>query len=414
MGCSCCDTPDTTLMPYHDALKQLLSQVNQQTQTELLDVDHALNRVLSEDIISTINVPPATNSAMDGYVLNAKDINTQGETRLPISQRICAGESGDPLQEGTCARIFTGAPIPDNSDTVIMQEWITVEDNHIIFDRALKAGSNCRQAGEDIEKNQVILSRGTKVSAPEQGLIASIGLKDINVFCKTKVGLFLTGDELVEPGNDLKPGQIYDSNSYTLKGLLKTMDCDIIHLGIIGDTFEATKEALASAADKADLVITTGGVSVGEEDHVRTALEAIGETTMWRLNIKPGKPLVYGQINNTAFLGLPGNPVSAFVTFCLFACPHLKKMQNKHQYLPTSFQVKANFNWPKPDKRREFLRARLSQDDSGQAQVDIYKHQGSGVLMSTSWATGVVEALENVPIQQGDIVNYIPYSEFLS
>jgi molybdopterin molybdotransferase len=192
------------------------------------------------------------------------------------------------------------------------------------------------------------------------------------------------------------------------------MDCNIIHLGIIGDTLEATKQALASAANKADLVITTGGVSVGEEDHVRIALEAIGKTQMWRLNIKPGKPLVYGTISNTAFIGLPGNPVSAFVTFCLFVCPHLKKMQNKLNLLPTSFQVKAQFNWLKPDSRREFLRARLSQDDNGKSQVDIYKQQGSGVLMSTSWATGVIEVEENSVIKQGDHVNYIPYSEFLS
>ena len=410
----CCDTPDIKLTPYHDALKQLLAHVNQQTKTETLAIDSALNRVLAQDITSTVNVPPATNSAMDGYVLNSKDINPNGETRLPISQRICAGEMGEPLIDGSCARIFTGAPIPAKSDTVIMQEWVTVEDNHIVFNRELKAGANCRLAGEDIKIDQVILSKGTKIRAQEQGLIASIGLKNVQVFCKTKVGMFLTGDELVEPGQDLKAGQIYDSNSYTLKGLLHSMDCDIIHLGIIGDTLEATKHALASAADNADIVITTGGVSVGDEDHVRIALEAIGETTLWRLNIKPGKPLVYGKINDTAFIGLPGNPVSAFVTFCLFVCPHLKKMQHKQQVLPTSFQVKAQFNWLKPDSRREFLRAQLSQDEQGQAQVDIFKQPGSGVLMSASWATGVVEVPENIVIKQGDFVSYIPYSEFLS
>jgi len=410
----CCDTPDINLTPYHDALKQLLAHVNQQTQTEILVLDNVLDRVLAQDITSTINVPPATNSAMDGYVLNSKDINQNGETRLPISQRICAGEMGEPLIDGSCARIFTGAPIPAQSDTVIMQEWVSIEDNHIVFDRQLKAGTNCRLAGEDIKTGQVILSKGTKIRAQEQGLIASIGLKDIEVFCKTKVGLFLTGDELVEPGQALKPGQIYDSNSYTLKGLLHSMGCDIIHLGIIGDTLDATKQALATAADKADIVITSGGVSVGEEDHVRIALEAIGETTLWRLNIKPGKPLVYGKIDNTAFIGLPGNPVSAFVTFCLFVCPHLKKMQHKKNVLPTSFKVKAQFDWLKPDSRREFLRAQLSQDNLGNAQVDIFKHQGSGVLMSTSWATGIVEVPENIVIKQGDLVNYIPYSEFLS
>ncbi len=411
---SSCDIPNVELMPYQEALKQLLAQVNQQTNTEKPGVDTAFNRILAEDITSTINVPPATNSAMDGYVFNNKDLNPKGDTRLPISQRICAGEMGSPLLAGTCARIFTGAPIPDNSDTVIMQEWVSIENDHIIFNRQLAAGTNCRRAGEDIEQGQVILTKGTKIRAQELGLIASIGLKTVTVFAKTTVGLFLTGDELVEPGQALKAGQIYDSNSYTLQGLLHSMDCNIIHLGIIGDTLEATKQALNTAADKADIVITTGGVSVGEEDHVRIALEAIGNTTLWRLNIKPGKPLVYGTINNTAFIGLPGNPVSAFVTFCLFVCPHLKKMQNKHQFLPTSFQVKAAFNWPKPDKRREFLRARLSQNEHGMAQVGIYKHQGSGVLMSTSWATGVIEVPENTAIQQGDMVNYIPYAEFLS
>lgn len=411
---SCCDIPSVTLISYHDALKQLLSQVNQQTKTETLGINAAFNRILADDIVATINVPPATNSAMDGYVFNSADLNANSETRLPISQRICAGEMGKPLKAGTCAQIFTGAPIPAQSDTVIMQEWVKVEDNHIIFDKNLAAGTNCRLVGEDIEQGQTILTKGTKIRAQEQGLIASIGLKEVTVFAKTKVGMFLTGDELVEPGNALKAGQIYDSNSYTLQGLLHSMDCDIIHLGIIGDTLKATKQALSSAADKADIVITTGGVSVGEEDHVRIALEAIGNTTMWRLNIKPGKPLVYGQINNTAFIGLPGNPVSAFVTFCLFVCPHLKKMQHKPRYLPTSFQIKAAFSWPKPDKRREFLRARLMSDENGQAFVDIYKQQGSGVLMSTSWATGVVEVPENTAIQKGDMVSYIPYSEFLS
>jgi len=406
--------PNIALISYHDALKQLLAQVNQQTQTELLDINSAFNRILSKDITSTINVPPATNSAMDGYVFNSQDLNKNSATRLAISQRICAGEMGTALTDGTCARIFTGAPIPENSDTVIMQEWVSVDDEHITFEQNLNAGTNCRLAGEDIAQGQVILTKGTKIRAQEQGLIASIGLKEVSVFAKTKVGLFLTGDELVEPGQTLKAGQIYDSNSYTLQGLLRSMDCDIIHLGIIGDTLEATKQALSSAAKQADIVITTGGVSVGEEDHVRIALEAIGNTTMWRLNIKPGKPLVYGNIDNTAFIGLPGNPVSAFVTFCLFVCPHLKKMQNKHHFLPTSFQVAAAFNWPKPDKRREFLRARLSQDEQGHAQVEIYKQQGSGVLMSTSWATGIVEVAENTSIQQGDFVNYIPYAEFLS
>ncbi len=413
MSCSC-DTPSVQLTPYHDALKQLLANVRQQDKQENIDLKHTLNRVLAEDIISPVNVPPATNSAMDGYALNSQDINPNGITRLSINQRICAGETGEALQQGTCARIFTGAPVPAQSDTVIMQEWVKVEDNHIIFERHLPAGTNCRLAGEDIQQGQVILPKGTKIRAQEQGLLASIGLKDIPVFCKTRVGLFLTGDELVEPGQALKAGQIYDSNSYTIQGLLLSMDCEIIHLGIIGDTLEATRQALSAAADKADLVITTGGVSVGEEDHVRQALEAIGQTTMWRLNIKPGKPLVYGTIQDTAFIGLPGNPVSAFVTFCLFVCPHLKKMQNKRHVLPVSLQVKAQFDWLKPDKRREFLRAQLSHDEHGQAQVTIYKQQGSGVLMSTSWATGIVEVLENTPIQRGDMVNYIPYTEFLS
>ncbi len=411
---SCCDTPNQALIPYDEAVKQLLESVKQQTKTASINIEQGLNRILAEDIVSTINVPPTTNSAMDGYVLNNSDINQNGVTKLPISQRICAGESGQPLVAGSCARIFTGAPIPENSDTVIMQEWVEIDDDHIVFERNLTTGTNCRLVGEDIKQGQVILTKGTKIRAQEQGLIASIGLKTICVFNKTRVGLFLTGNELVEPGQALKPGQIYDSNSYTLQGLLHSMDCDIIHLGIIGDTLDATKEALTIAADKTDLVITTGGVSVGEEDYIRIALEAIGETKMWRLNIKPGKPLVYGTINNTAFIGLPGNPVSAFVTFCLFVCPHLKKMQNKQHTHPISFQVKANFEWLKPDARREFLRAQLTQNPQGEAQLNIYKQQGSGVLMSTSWATGIIEVPEHTAIQQGDWVSYIPYAEFLS
>jgi len=401
------------LVPFDEAMDKLLSFADPITESEVVTLTQGLNRVLAKKITSAIDVPPAANSAMDGYAIRFNDINPTGQTRLKISQRITAGETGEPLVPGTAARIFTGAPVPDDSDTVIMQEQVTVDGDFMSFDADVTFHQNVRDAGEDISQGQVILEKGVQIRAQEMGLAASIGEAELNVTRKIRVGIFFTGDELVDPGKPLSPGKIYDSNRYTLTGLLQSMGCEIVDLGIVGDTLQQTRDAIQKASQHTDLVITSGGVSVGEEDHVRIALEELGELHMWKLKIKPGKPLAFGKVNDTAFMGLPGNPVSAFATFCLFVSPLIKKLQGRKNVLPTRILVNAQFEWPKPDKRREFLRAKLITNSEGEQTTDIYSHQGSGVLMSTSWADGFIDLAEGQAVKQGDSVRYFSFADIL-
>jgi molybdopterin molybdotransferase len=407
-----CDT--SPLLAYHEAIEQLTSSVaalGNVVDKPLLQTQAA---VLAESIESGIDVPGCAMSSMDGYAINTADLAASGETSLPLSQRIAAGTAGAPLATGTAARIFTGAPIPDGADAVIMQEQVDADDHEIRFDSRPTSGNNIRPAGNDIQRGTIILQKGCRLRAQDIGLAASVGLQTLPVYEPLKVGMFFTGDELVEPGQKLGAGKIYDSNRYTLHGLLESMGCEIIDLGLVGDTLAATSEAMVRASTQADLVVTTGGVSVGEEDHVRIAIEQLGELRLWRLAIKPGKPLAYGQINETAFIGLPGNPVSVFATFCLFVCPVIQIMQGRTWHEPIALSVNADFDWPKPDSRREFLRARLALDANGQTVAQIYPNQDSGVLTSTVWADGFVEIAENQTVQAGEPVNYLPFAQFFS
>jgi molybdopterin molybdotransferase len=407
-----CDT--SPLLAYHEAIEQLTSSVEalgNVVDKPLLQTQAA---VLAESIESGIDVPGCAMSSMDGYAINTADLAASGETSLPLSQRIAAGTAGAPLATGTAARIFTGAPIPDGADAVIMQEQVDADDHEIRFDSRPTSGNNIRPAGNDIQRGTIILQKGCRLRAQDIGLAASVGLQTLPVYEPLKVGMFFTGDELVEPGQKLGAGKIYDSNRYTLHGLLESMGCEIIDLGLVGDTLAATSEAMVRASTQADLVVTTGGVSVGEEDHVRIAIEQLGELRLWRLAIKPGKPLAYGQINETAFIGLPGNPVSVFATFCLFVCPVIQIMQGRTWHEPIALSVNADFDWPKPDSRREFLRARLALDANGQTVAQIYPNQDSGVLTSTVWADGFVEIAENQTVQAGEPVNYLPFAQFFS
>jgi molybdopterin molybdotransferase len=407
-----CDT--SPLLAYHEALEQLTSSVaalGNVVDKPLLQTQAA---VLAESIESGIDVPGCAMSSMDGYAINTADLAASGETSLPLSQRIAAGTAGAPLATGTAARIFTGAPIPDGADAVIMQEQVDADDHEIRFDSRPTSGNNIRPAGNDIQRGTIILQKGCRLRAQDIGLAASVGLQTLPVYEPLKVGMFFTGDELVEPGQKLGAGKIYDSNRYTLHGLLESMGCEIIDLGLVGDTLAATSEAMVRASTQADLVVTTGGVSVGEEDHVRIAIEQLGELRLWRFAIKPGKPLAYGQINETAFIGLPGNPVSVFATFCLFVCPVIQIMQGRTWHEPIALSVNADFDWPKPDSRREFLRARLALDANGQTVAQIYPNQDSGVLTSTVWADGFVEIAENQTVQAGEPVNYLPFAQFFS
>jgi molybdopterin molybdotransferase len=409
-----CDPPKDRLIPYDEALQQLIAKISPLQRVVRKPLLEAFGEVLAESQRSTLDVPQADNSSMDGYALNTSDLASSGATELPVSQRIAAGEAGEPLQPGTAARIFTGAPIPAGADLVIMQEQVQVTGDTIRFDINPESGSNIRRAGNDIRSGDTILQKGCRLRPQDIGLAASVGLESLPVFEKIRVGMFLTGDELVEPGEPLTVGQIYDSNRYTLQGMLQALGCEIIDLGLVGDTLEETKTAMLNAAQQADLVVTCGGVSVGEEDHVRIAIEQLGDLHLWRLRIKPGKPLAFGAINSTPFIGLPGNPVSVFVTFCLFVCPLIKTLQGRSWQKPVAVQVVAGFDWPKPDSRREFLRARLETDGDQATVAKIYPNQDSGVLSSAVWAQGFVEIAEGQTLQAGDKVDYFCFEQFLS
>jgi len=390
-------------------LDALLERARGVTATETVPVANALGRVLAVPQTSAITVPPLDNSAMDGYAVRVADVAVAG-VRLPISQRILAGAVGEPLTPGTAARIFTGAPVPLGADAVLMQEYCGTEGDEVILHALPRPGENIRRAGEDIEAGAQILAAGTRIGAAEMGLAASVGLAELPVFRKLKVACFFTGDELVTPGEPLVPGQIYNSNRYTLTGLVNALGCELIDLGIVPDTLEATEAALARAAREADVVITSGGVSVGEADYVRAAVEKLGRVEMWKVAMKPGKPLVYGRVNEADFIGLPGNPVSAFVTFCLFVRPFLLKRMGAADVLYRAFAVQADFAWKKSGARREFLRAQLQTN----GKLALFPNQSSGVLTSCAWADGLVDLGVGQTVQPGDWVRFIPFSELLA
>lgn len=409
-----CDSKQN-LLPIDDVLTILKDKAVAVTSVEKVSILNARTRILAEDLTSAIDVPPADNSAMDGYAFNAADTTNSSLLGLDVSQRICAGDAGQPLKKGTIARIFTGAPIPKGADTVVMQENCELQNEKVVINSIPQLGSNVRKAGEDIKQGDVILKAGHKLRAQDLGLAASVGISELTVKRRLKVAIFFTGDELREPGQALGPGQIYNSNRFTLNGLLESLNCEVVDLGIIQDTLEATKQALLEASEKADLVMTSGGVSVGEEDHIRKALEENGELGLWRVNIKPGKPFVFGEIHrkegNTPFMGLPGNPVSVFATFCIFARPYIIKKQGSNEKPPKTFMVESGFEISKKEMRNEYMRARLVYDASGKAIVNLYPNQGSGVLTSASWANGFAFVPAETLVDKGDFIQFTPFSE---
>ncbi|KMM81278.1 gephyrin-like molybdotransferase Glp [Pseudomonas deceptionensis] len=395
------------LMPVEVALARLLALAEaapiQGTESVLLAASEG--RVLAHDLVSGLDLPPWPNSAMDGYALNVADWS--GEP-LTVSQRIFAGTAPEPLAPGTCARIFTGAPVPAGADCVEMQENAQVQaDGRIIFTEALHAGQNIRPQGQETTVGEVVLPAGTRLGPIEQGLAASLGCAGLQVVRRVKVAVLSTGDELVEPGQPLGPGQIYNSNRVLLCSWLTRMGCEVVDAGILPDDLPATRQRLGELGE-VDLILSTGGVSVGEADFLGIALREEGELALWKLAIKPGKPLTCGHFRGVPVIGLPGNPASTLVTFALLARPYLLRLQGVQTVEPLKFQVPAGFVWPKPGNRREYLRARLEQ-----GRAVIYKNQSSGVLRSAAWAEGLVEVLEERTLAEGDWVGFIPLSEVL-
>ncbi len=412
MGESCFDVPDR-LLELEEALDFLLSRARPLTDTEEIDAAVALGRVLARGVTSNLNVPPWDNSAMDGYAVRASEISEARVFSLPISQRIPAGVLGQPLERGTAARIFTGAPMPDGADAVVIQERCDGDARSVRIPGPLHSGENVRPKGNDIEAGSEILNSGMRLRPQELGLAASVGVGRLRVYRRLRVAVFSTGDELVRPGRPLAPGQIYNSNRYTLLGLLQGLGCEILDLGIIEDVYEATRDALLRAAKQADLIVTSGGVSVGEEDHVKRAVETAGSLEMWKIRIKPGKPLAYGRLGDADFLGTPGNPVSALVTFMLFARPFILKRQGASQHTPREIPVAAAFSWTKAGNRRQFVRARLRAKGTGSLGAEIFSRQGSDVLTSAVWGDGLVVIPAGVTVSPGDTVSYIPFRELL-
>jgi len=407
--CGCddidCDT-GKQLIPIEKALALLLKNANPITETETISITKAHGRILAEDLSSTINVPPADNSAMDGYAIRSLDLATTDTLLLPVSQRIPAGKVGSELKPGTAARIFTGAPIPKGADAVVMQEICNPQGDDVLITGPVVAGTNIRKAGEDIRIGDNILSIGTQLKPQDIGLAASVGIGKVTVYKRLRVGIFFTGDELREPGETLEPGQIYNSNRHTMRGLLENLNCEVVDFGIIKDSLQATKEAMLQAAHTTDLIMTSGGVSVGEEDYIRIALEELGQLDLWKINIKPGKPLAFGQVNDTPFIGMPGNPVSVFATFCIFARPFILKKQGSNSTTAQSYMVPAAFTWPKAGNRHEYVRVRMKD-----GALHLYPNQSSGVLTSTCWANGLALIPANTTIKPKELVKYIPYSE---
>jgi molybdopterin molybdotransferase len=407
--------PRPELLSLDNAVERILARIPAPApdRAEQVATFDALGRILAADVRSLLDVPPADNSEMDGYALRVADVAAAGAV-LPVSQRIAAGNIGSALAPGSAARIFTGAQVPPGADAVVMQEQCTAVDGGVRIDVVPGVGNAIRRRGEDVRQGAVVLAAGQHLSPQALGMAASVGAATLAVGRRPRVALFSTGDELAMPGETLKPGAIYNSNRFTLRGLIEALGGRHDDLGIVPDRLDATRAALKRAAETNDLIVTCGGVSVGEEDHLKPAVAQEGRLDLWQVAIKPGKPLAFGEVfrsdgSSAWFIGLPGNPVSSFVTFLLAVRPVLLRLQGASDLAPRPIAMRADFAWPKPDRRREFLRVRRN----AAGGLDLFAHQGSAVLTSTIWADGLVDNPPGQPIAAGDSVRYLSLRELL-
>ncbi len=420
-------TPRAPMLSTAEALATLLSAAAPISGTESIPTLEALNRVLSADVISPLDVPPMNTSSMDGYAIRTEDLTTaDGNRRLPISQRIPAGHAPEPLKPGTAARIFTGATVPPGADAIVMQEQTETDGSEVTLLHSPAPGEWITAQGADIRNGSIVLPAGTRLTPQALGLAASVGCAELHVRRRVKVAVFFTGDELTMPGEPLKPGAIYNSNRFTLRGLLENLGCEVTDYGIVPDKLDATRTTLREAAQAHDLILTCGGVSVGEEDHVKPAVEAEGRLSMWQIAMKPGKPLAFGAVRRSAqqtdkdagaaasaetfFIGLPGNPVSSFATFLLFVRPFVLLLAGMRTVAPRVLSLRADFAQKKADRRNEFLRARIN----AAGGLDLFPNQSSAVLTSTVWGDGLIDNPPNHAISVGETVRFIPFSELLN
>ncbi|ENJ1589858.1 bifunctional molybdopterin-guanine dinucleotide biosynthesis adaptor protein MobB/molybdopterin molybdotransferase MoeA [Vibrio parahaemolyticus] len=405
---ACCDTLSPAFLSVVQGQEKILSLVNTVSEIEACKIENAYGRVLAEDIISPVNVPQYTNSAMDGYAIRSDDVDRDS---YQVVAEVMAGHAYDqPLQVGQVVKIMTGAPTPLNGDTVVMREQASQEGDKVTFNGAhIKAGQNVRQAGEDLAIGSDVFTAGTRLASPEMGMTASLGFGEANVFRKLKVAVFSTGDEVQAPGTEQKANSIYDSNRFTIMGMLEKLGCEILDFGILEDNEQLMIEALENASAQADVVMTSGGVSVGDADYIKLALDKLGQIDFWRINMRPGRPLAFGQINNKPFFGLPGNPVAVMVSFINFVEPALRKMQGEQGWKPLKVNAIATENLRSRQGRTEFSRGIYELDDTGRLTVRTTGKQGSGILRSMSEANCLIEISPAIDtVKAGESVTIIP------
>jgi molybdopterin molybdotransferase len=401
------------LMRADEALSILAQRIASVACEQQVALKAARGRILAKDIVSNRNVPPHDNAAVDGYAVNFDDLSADSDTRLRVSGRVAAGQDlGRAVPRGEAVRVFTGAPMPAGVDTCFMQEDCRPDGDFVVLPPGLKRGANRRKTGEDIKAGATILIAGKRLRPQDVGLAASIGATSLDVYRPLKVAIFSTGDELREPGDATPPGAVYDANRYVLDGLLQQLGCEIVDLGILRDQRDAITAALARAASECDAIVTSGGMSTGEEDHIRAAVESLGAIHFWRLAIRPGRPVALGQVNGVPFVGLPGNPVAMMVTFLRFARPVLLRLNGATELAPHLFRVRASFDIKKKLGRREWVRARLAFGDDGVKIAVRFPRDGAGILTSLVEADGLVELPEELTtLPAGAMVDFLPFSE---